>query len=40
MRDVEELRSFLINELQKMDEIQSTETLVILDHPYSKPLYP
>lgn len=40
VRDVEELRDFIINELQKMDEIQSTETLLILDHPYSKPLYP
>lgn len=40
VQDVEELKDFMINELQGMNEIQSTETLVILDHPHSKPLYP
>lgn len=33
---IEELHGFLLNELQRIDEIQSTETLVVLDEPLSR----
>lgn len=40
VHDVDELRDFIVSELQTIKEIHSTETMVILDKPHSKPLYP
>ena len=37
VKTTQELHLFLINELQSIDEIQSTETFISLDNPISRP---
>ncbi len=38
VKTVDELHAFLVDELQPISEIQSTETLIILDQPINRPI--